>query len=175
MATPDALQLFGVTLVGATPENGRKLLLTLALIVIALLFSRLARGLLVASGHNLRSDRIRFWLRQAVGLLAGLIVIFGIVSVWFDDPTRLTTGLGLVTAGIAFALQRVITAIAGYFVILRGKTFNVGDRIVMGGVRGDVIALSFMQTKIMEMGQPPPVILTTRPCGCTRASLPDES
>jgi len=84
-------------------------------------------------------------------------VIFGIVSVWFDDPTRLTTGLGLVTAGIAFALQRVITAIAGYFVILRGKTFNVGDRIVMGGVRGDVIALSFMQTKIMEMGQPPPV------------------
>ncbi len=27
----------------------------------------------------------------------------------------------------------------------------------MGGVRGGVIALSFMQTKIMEMGQPPPV------------------
>jgi len=40
-------------------------------------------------------------------------------------------------------------------VILRGKTFNVGDRIVMGGVRGDVVALSFMQTTIMEMGQPP--------------------
>src|SRR5205809_23593 len=37
--------------------------------------------------------------------------------------------------------------------ILRGKTFNVGDRIVMGGVRGDVIDLSFMQTRIMEMGQ----------------------
>jgi small-conductance mechanosensitive channel len=40
-------------------------------------------------------------------------------------------------------------------VILRGKTFNVGDRIVMGGVRGDVIDLSFMQTRIMEMGQSP--------------------
>jgi small-conductance mechanosensitive channel len=65
--------------------------------------------------------------------------------------------LGLVTAGLAFALQRVITATAGYLVILRGKTFNVGDRIVMGGVRGDVVALSFMQTKIMEMGQPPQV------------------
>jgi small-conductance mechanosensitive channel len=42
-------------------------------------------------------------------------------------------------------------------VILRGKTFNIGDRIVMGGVRGDVIALSFTQTTIMEMGQPPSV------------------
>ena len=44
------------------------------------------------------------------------------------------------TAGLAFALQNVVTSFAGYFVILRGKTFNVGDRIVMGGVRGDVIA-----------------------------------
>jgi small-conductance mechanosensitive channel len=61
--------------------------------------------------------------------------------------------LGLIGAGIAFALQRVITAVAGYFVILRGKTFNVGDRILMGGVRGDVIGLTFMQTRIMEMGQ----------------------
>ena len=50
-------------------------------------------------------------------------------------------------------VQRVITAVAGYFVILRGKTFNVGDRIMMGGVRGDVVGLSFMQTRIMEMGQ----------------------
>jgi small-conductance mechanosensitive channel len=79
------------------------------------------------------------------------------VSIWFDDPTRLTTALGLITAGLAFALQRVVTAFAGYVLILRGKTFNVGDRIVMGGVRGDVIALGFLQTTIMEMGQPPPV------------------
>ena len=81
----------------------------------------------------------------------------GLVSVWFDDPTRLTTALGLVTAGLAFALQKVVTSVAGYFVILRGQTFNVGDRITMGGVRGDVIALGFIQTTIMEMGQPPAV------------------
>jgi len=54
-------------------------------------------------------------------------------------------------------LQRVVTALAGYVVIMRGNTFTVGDRITMGGVRGDVIALTFTQTKIMEMGQPPAV------------------
>ena len=86
-----------------------------------------------------------------------MLLSLGLVSVWFDDPTRLATALGLVTAGLAFALQRVITALAGYIVILRGKTFNVGDRITMGGVRGDVIALGFIQTTIMEMGQPPAV------------------
>jgi len=51
----------------------------------------------------------------------------------------------------------VITAFAAYIVILRGKTFNIGDRIVMGGVRGDVIELGFIQTTIMEMGEPPSV------------------
>jgi len=42
-------------------------------------------------------------------------------------------------------------------VILRGDTFGVGDRITMGGVRGDVIRLDFLRTTIMEMGQPPSV------------------
>jgi hypothetical protein len=37
----------------------------------------------------------------------------------------------------------------------RGKNFHVGDRIVMGGFRGDVISVGFMQTVIIEMGQPP--------------------
>ncbi|UUR08127.1 mechanosensitive ion channel family protein [Sphingomonas glaciei] len=125
---------------------------------VVLSFSTIVRRLLARTpGERLGAGKVRFWSRQAVGLMAGAILVLGIVSIWFDDPARLTTGLGLVTAGVAFALQRVITAVAGYFVILRGKTFNVGDRIVMGGVRGDVIALSFMQTKILEMGQPPPV------------------
>jgi len=38
---------------------------------------------------------------------------------------------------------------------LRGNVFNVGDRIKMSSVHGDVIALGFLRTSIMEMGQPP--------------------
>ncbi len=157
MRSSDALQVFGINLVGATPENGRKLLLTITLIVVLTLFTWIMRAALRSASNDDGGSRIRFWGRQIVSLLSAVFLILGIISIWFDDPTRLTTALGLVTAGLAFALQRVITATAGYFVILRGKTFNVGDRIVMGGVRGDVIALTFMQTKIMEMGQPPPV------------------
>src|SRR5205085_12431407 len=116
-----------------------------------------------------RNERIAFWTKQGIRLLLFLLLIIGFVSIWFSDPSRLTTFLGLVTAGIAFALQRVITAFAGYFIILRGKTFNVGDRIVMGGVRGDVIDLGFMQTRIMEMGQPPGVSEQTDPAMWVRA------
>lgn len=144
-------------LLGSTPENLNKLLLTFALIAGALVVTWLLRALLRTFIGSRWGTRFHFWARQVVSLTVSALVLLSIASIWFDDPTRLATALGLITAGIAFALQRVITAVAGYFVILRGKTFNVGDRIVMGGVRGDVIALSFMQTKIMEMGQPPPM------------------
>jgi small-conductance mechanosensitive channel len=156
-ATGGALKLFGVTLIGATPENGRKLLLTVAFILVAVLAGWVLRRVvshLAGLSHN---RRVSFWGRQIVSIVLGLLLVVGVLSIWFDDPNRLATALGLVTAGLAFALQRVITAVAGYLVILRGRTFNVGDRIVMGGVRGDVVALGFMQTTILEMGQPPPV------------------
>jgi small-conductance mechanosensitive channel len=153
VANQSALQLFGVTLIGATAENGRKLLLTLAFVLIAWLITKLLRLVLAQFVGTRSGTRFRFWANQGVSLVVAAILLIGIASIWFDNPTRLASVIGIIGAGIAFAMQRVITAIAGYFVILRGKTFNVGDRIVMGGVRGDVIDLSFMQTRIMEMGQ----------------------
>ena len=155
--TSETIRIFGVTLLGATPENLRKLVLTFALIAAALVLTWVLRSLLRSFIGSRWGTRFHFWARQVVSLAISALLLLTIASIWFDDPTRLATAVGLIGAGLAFALQKVITAVAGYFVILRGKTFNVGDRIVMGGVRGDVIALSFMQTKIMEMGQPPPM------------------
>jgi small-conductance mechanosensitive channel len=147
--------VFGVTLIGATSDNLHKLLLTLGFMAIAFVATWLLRSLLALLIGSRTGTRIQFWAKQGVSLIIALILILGIMSIWFDNPARLAGAFGLIGAGVAFALQRVITAVAGYFVILRGKTFNVGDRIMMGGVRGDVIDLSFMQTQIMEMGQSP--------------------
>ncbi|HSU69549.1 MAG TPA: mechanosensitive ion channel domain-containing protein [Tepidisphaeraceae bacterium] len=151
------LKLFGVPLIGFTKENLHKLLLTLALIGIVVGLSWLLRGITALLTKAHRSQKVIFWLRQAINLLLTILLVLGIVSIWFNDAGHLATVMGFVTAGVAFALQKPISAFAGYIVILRGKTFNVGDRVVMGGVRGDVIELGFYQTTIMEMGEPPTV------------------
>ncbi|MEP6636834.1 MAG: mechanosensitive ion channel domain-containing protein [Acidobacteriota bacterium] len=150
------VELFGIRLLGVDAQNGRKLLFTAAFFVLLYLISKALQALAHLIGGK-SGRRGAFWTRQGVSLITFLLALVGFVSIWFDNPARLATGVGLVGAGLAFALQRVITSFAGYFVILRGKTFNVGDRITMGGVRGDVIALNFIQTVIMEMGQPPSV------------------
>jgi small-conductance mechanosensitive channel len=154
-APEQGLKIFGVTLIGATTHTLHKLVLTVAFIAIAWLIAWALRQVLKLFIGSRSGTRFQFWAKQGVSLIVAAIVILGVMSIWFDSPARLASVVGLIGAGVAFALQRVITAVAGYFVILRGKTFNVGDRIMMGGVRGDVIGLTFMQTRIMEMGQSP--------------------
>ncbi|MGI8669839.1 MAG: mechanosensitive ion channel family protein [Aridibacter sp.] len=151
------MEVFGIKFVGFDAENGQKLLLTVIFIVAVTLIGYVLRVLVGAIFNSEKFERARFWIRQAISLLVAALIIVVVLSIWFEDPTRLATAIGLVTAGLAFALQKVVSSIAGYFVILRGRNFTIGDRISMGGVRGDVIGLGFIQTTIMEMGQPPAV------------------
>lgn len=150
-----SLEIFGVRLLGVDAQNARKLLITAVFLCFLYLLSKALRAISHRFGGKKRKSA--FWTRQGISLITFILGVLGLVSVWFDNPARLATGAGLLGAGLAFALQKVVTSFAGYFVILRGKTFNVGDRITMGDVRGDVIALNFIQTVIMEMGEPPSV------------------
>jgi small-conductance mechanosensitive channel len=153
---PDrVVQIGGVKLLGFDAANAHKLLFTVILFVFLYLLSKALR--FIAQKVGGAREKTAFWTRQGVSLVTFVLAIVGFCSIWFNDPGRLATGAGLFSAGLAFALQKVITSFAGYFVILRGKTFNVGDRIKMGKVRGDVISLNFIQTVIMEMGEPPSV------------------
>jgi small-conductance mechanosensitive channel len=149
------MDVFGIKLVGVTADNGRKLLMSITLIAALLVL----RWLLAALNRYLiehhPAARATFWVRQVVNIALVIVLFLGIASIWLDNPAHLTTAMGVLSAGLAFALQKPISAIAGYLVILRGRTFHVGDRILMGDVRGEVIAVGFIQTTIMEMGEPP--------------------
>jgi small-conductance mechanosensitive channel len=147
------VNFYGFKLIGINAYTDDKLFTTLVVTVAFMIVRFFLNGLI----QTLSRGRAGFWVRQASDVLTTGILALALLSVWFENPEHLAMAVSLITAGLAFALQRVITSLAGYLVILRGKTFNVGDRITMGGVRGDVIALGFIQTTILEMGQPPAV------------------
>jgi small-conductance mechanosensitive channel len=146
------MELFGVKLLGLSEETLRKALLTVAFTIVILIL----RFLLGSLAHVFTRNRTRqrFWIRQALSMFSAVLLLLSLLSIWFDDPARLATGVGLLSAGLAFALQKVVTSLAGYFVIMRSRVFSIGDRITMGGVRGDVVMLGFLKTTIMEMGDP---------------------
>src|SRR5947209_383240 len=124
------LQVGGVKLLGIDADNGRKLLFTIIFFAVLYLIATALRW----TARKVGGDRLKtaFWMRQGISLVIFLLAVIGFLSIWFDNPGRLATGAGLIGAGLAFAMQKVVTSFAGYFVIVRGETFKVGDRISMG-------------------------------------------
>jgi small-conductance mechanosensitive channel len=133
-------------------QLGVTLLALFAIVVARWVGVQIARGL---SGGQ-KNSRALFWTTQLSGLIAFGGAIVMIVALWTHGGRRDALPLGLVSAGVAVALQKVWTAFAGYLVLLAGRVYTVGDRISIAGVRGDVVALGFLYTRVMEMGQPAP-------------------
>lgn len=96
-----------------------------------------------------------FHLRRIARWLAGLAGLVALAIVWRSALGHPALFGGLLAAGFAFALQEVIGAIAGWFNILSGHVYRVGDRIEISGVVGDVLEITPLRTTILEIGQEP--------------------
>jgi small-conductance mechanosensitive channel len=94
----------------------------------------------------------RYYARKVSRYVVAAITILALGVTWRAFAGRAGVVIGFLAAGVAFAMQEVIGAIAGWFNIVWGRIFRVGDRIQMGGVRGDVIDITPLRTKVMEIG-----------------------
>jgi small-conductance mechanosensitive channel len=94
----------------------------------------------------------RYYARKVTHYLVAAATLVALAILWRAFAGRVGVVLGFIAAGLAFAMQEVIGALAGWFNILSGRIFRVGDRIQMGGVRGDVIDITPLRTKVMEIG-----------------------
>lgn len=119
--------------------------LILLAVVLAALVGRLA---------TLRVDDTanRYYLRKAVHYLTVVALLFALALLWRPFAGRVGVVFGLLAAGLALAMQEVIGAFAGWVSILTGRQFRVGDRIQMCGVRGDVLDITPLRTRILESG-----------------------
>lgn len=95
----------------------------------------------------------RYKVRKFVNFLGYGIIVVTILTVFSNQLTGFTVFLGVAGAGIAFALQEVIASIAGYIIIHTSNFYKVGDRVLVGGIKGDVIDIGILRTSLMEIGE----------------------
>lgn len=89
-----------------------------------------------------------------LGTFVGYFLTLFVVSITFSDKLGgLTVALGVAGAGIAFALQEVIGSFADWLAIIFGGFYETGDRVQLGGIKGDVMDIGVLRTTIMETGQ----------------------
>jgi Mechanosensitive ion channel len=140
-----ALQGLGLDLLGV--------LLALAIIFIGGLLWRIAVARYVTDPAR---KRLLLTARSIVLTVAvALVLIFHFTS----EMAALVTALGFAAAGIAFALQNVILAVAGYFTIVAPNGIRVGDRVSLQGpfgyVHGEVMDIGFVRIKLSELAGEP--------------------
>ncbi len=103
-------------------------------------------------GRYVEDAQRRYRLRKLITFFGYVLAIFLLSIVYSDKLTGLTVLLGVLGAGVAFALQEIIVSVAGWIALSVGRLYDVGDRVQLGGIRGDVIDIGVLRTTLMECG-----------------------
>ncbi len=134
-------------------SNHPTLYLNLAVTIIVFLTIYGIRYLLV----RLVSRRVEdmgtmYQWQKTSGYVSVLLALFILVPLWVGGVKDILTYLGLVSAGMAIALQGLILDFVAWLFILIRRPFRVGDRIQLGEYAGDVIDLRVFQFSLVEIG-----------------------
>lgn len=94
----------------------------------------------------------RYILKKTFNYLLSFAFVVATLVIWFGGLTGWSAYFGLVSAGLAIALQDPLVNLAGWIFISIRKPFVVGDRIQIGDQRGDVIDIRLFQFSLVEIG-----------------------
>ena len=98
--------------------------------------------------HDTRR-RYQFMLMRKIILWCGvgIVLLFAFVT----ELGAVATFAGLITAGVAVALQNVIVSIVGYFFLIGKYGIRIGDRVQVGSVTGEVVDIGLVRFHLMEL------------------------
>jgi small-conductance mechanosensitive channel len=131
------------------PTMGKIIASIIGVLIIAVIVRFLHRSL----AHRLRDPDVRYRVRKLITFLGYLAGILFITIVFSDQLGHLTVAFGVAGAGVAFALQELIASVAGWVEISLGRFYQIGDRVQLGGIMGDVVDIGVLRTTLMECGQ----------------------
>lgn len=103
--------------------------------------------------RHIRNQRTLSNVGQIIRFLSYLAAVTLVLIIFSSQLPGLTVMLAVAGAGIAFALQEVIVSLAGWTAISFGQFYAIGDRVQLGGIRGDVIQIGVLRTTLMEIGE----------------------
>jgi len=125
-----------------------KVFYTILAMAIFWLIKKLAMSILMRG----RDVQVQYRIRKTVAYILYPLAFLVIGRIWFAGFQALSTYLGLLSAGLAIALQSPLVNLAGWAFILWRQPFKVGDRIQLGADRGDVIDQRIFMFSLMEIG-----------------------
>ena len=135
---------------GVETKLQKKLLWTLTAVVVIWLGRRMFLRFLERHVSDPRHHRKA---RRALSYVIAVIAAVLLWRIWLGGLGSLGTFLGLLSAGVAVAMQDTIANIAARAYILWLKPFQEGDRIEIDDTKGDVIHTGLFHFSLLEVGK----------------------
>ncbi|MDX1671027.1 MAG: mechanosensitive ion channel family protein [Balneolaceae bacterium] len=130
---------------GLTYKIGASLIVILLLWLIRLITTRIVN-------RRIEETKVQYKWRKNLTYLTVFIGVLIVGRIWFEGLQSVATFFGLLSAGLAIALRDPVTDLAGWAFIIWRKPFDVGDRIQIGEVKGDVIDVRIFKFTVLEIG-----------------------
>lgn len=125
----------------------KKLTLSLLLISIILLISKVIERL-IDTQTKVEGDRYN--LLRIVRLLSIIFIGIVVASFLFQNLYAAAVSFGVISLVLGFALQSPITSFIAWLYIVFRRPYQVGHRIQLNDLVGDVIEINYLDTVILE-------------------------
>lgn len=135
------------------PETVLGVVSAVVTLVIVLIAHNLSKRLILEALK--RQNRSEFQIKQFTTMWKYVFMLVGIVFVVVSMSASLAA-MGLTVAFVSmilgWSLQRPVTGVAAWLMVMIKKPFVIGDRIIIQGVRGDVLDISPTHILLGEVG-----------------------
>ena len=123
-------------------------LLVLIIAVVFALGAAWRRAIFRYVQETRRRYQFLLFRKIVIWIVVGAIIAFTFVT----ELGSVATFVGLLTAGVAVAMQNVILSVAGYFFLIGKYGIRVGDRVQIAGVTGEVVDIGIVRFHLLELG-----------------------
>jgi small-conductance mechanosensitive channel len=133
-----------------------KQLINTAVLMLAFMVVRWALVHLIGRWNAPRPEDKRSWIVQIKNVTL-LILVIGLFGIWMNELRAFAISLVAVAAAFVYGTKEIILCFMGSAYRASAKPFELGDRIEINNVRGEVIDHNMFSTTLMEIGPFPDV------------------
>jgi small-conductance mechanosensitive channel len=126
----------------------RRVAIVLGALAAVLVGSEIWRRAVIRYVHEPRYRNQLLLLRK---LVTWILVVLILSLTFITHLSSFATFAGLLTAGVAVAMQSVLVSVVGYFILIGKYGVRVGDRVQIGAVNGEVIDLGLIRMHLLEL------------------------
>lgn len=125
----------------------QKLMISLFLISVIFLIGKIVARIINKQNY-LEGDKYN--LLRIIRFLSIVFSLIVVASFLFQNLYAAAVSFGLISLVLGFALQQPITSFIAWIYLIFRRSYLVGDRIQIKGIRGDVVEIGYLDTSILE-------------------------